>query len=117
MTASDAPAEQSGVATRDAERVRLSLSVATDGGLRTVSVGGDIDLGTRSAVHSACVADDSREVVVDLHTTTFLDCSGYGALVAARRELEGRGGSLRWFGPTGQPARFLALLGRLEQTA
>ncbi len=115
MTACDGPADHPGVATRHHERICLSLSVATDGGLRTVSVGGDIDLGTRSAVLSACVADDSRDVVVDLHATTFIDCGGYGALVAARRELEDRGGSLRWSAPTGQPARFLALLGSLEQ--
>lgn len=117
MIACDGPADHPGVATCHDERIRLSLSVATDGGLRMVSVSGDIDLGTRSAVRSACVADDSRDVVVDLHATTFLDCSGYGALVAARRELEDRGGSLSWSAPIGQPARFLALLGTLEQTA
>jgi anti-anti-sigma factor len=105
------------VSTRHDRRVSLLLSVQTDGVLRTVSVSGDIDLGTRSAVHSACVAEESRDVVVDLHEAKFLDCSGYGALVAARRELEDRGGSLRWLAPTGQPARFLALLGTLEQTA
>jgi anti-anti-sigma regulatory factor len=49
-------------------------------------------------------------VVVDLAETTFMDCCGYGGLVAARLVLEQRGGSLTVRNQTGQPARVLALL-------
>ena len=98
-------------------RPRFSVVVADEGGLRTIRVIGDIDVATRSKVYEACVAGNSRDVVIDLRATTFIDCGGYSALVAARRELEDRGGRLSWVGSTGQPQRFLKLLGVLEQAA
>ena len=97
-------------------RSRFSVDIAAVGRVRTVKVVGDIDVATRSTLHAACTADDGCDVMVDLRATTFIDCGGYGALVAARRDLEARGGSLSWFGPSGQPQRFLQLLGALEPT-
>lgn len=117
MIECDGPQESSTTATRESPRPGVSLTIRNTDGRRTVLVGGEIDLGSSSTLHSACIADDSHDVVVDLHDARFLDCSGYGALLAARHELEDRGGSLTWSAPTGQPARFLALLGSLEQTA
>ncbi|MGZ4725687.1 MAG: STAS domain-containing protein [Ilumatobacteraceae bacterium] len=46
-----------------------------------------------------------------------MDCSGYGGLVAARLDLERRGGSMTLRGPTGQPAELLALLAVSEGEA
>ncbi len=45
---------------------------------------------------------------------TFMDCCGYGALVAARRALRLEGGSLTLRNQSGQPAALLGLLSSLE---
>jgi anti-anti-sigma factor len=86
-------------------------------GRHLVQVAGELDFAGRDMVHGACVVDDSRDITVELHDLTFLDCSGYSGLVAARFELASRGGSLIVSRPKGQPARFLALVARLETSA
>jgi anti-anti-sigma factor len=99
----------------DRARRALSVSVSTDGQRRVIHLSGELDFASRDVVHGACVVDDSRVVAVDLDRLTFLDCSGYSGLIAARLELRSRGGSLTWNRPTGQPARFLAALEALER--
>jgi anti-anti-sigma factor len=96
------------------QRNAFSVSVSSADGCRVIHVAGELDLATRDVVHGACVVDDGHQVVVDLAEITFLDCSGYSGLIAARQELEDRGGSLVWRDPSGQPARFLALLSVVE---
>jgi anti-sigma B factor antagonist len=83
-------------------------------GRRTVHVSGELDLATRDVVHGACVVDGGRHVTVDLGAITFLDCSGVTGLLAARHQLERRGGSLTLVDAVGQPARLLAMLGEVE---
>lgn len=99
-------------------RVRraLSVGVSIEDERRVIHLAGELDLASRDVVHGACVADESCDVAIDLDQLTFLDCSGYSGLVAARLELQSRGGSLSWIRPTGQPSRFLALLAGLEQS-
>ncbi|MGZ4790460.1 MAG: STAS domain-containing protein [Ilumatobacteraceae bacterium] len=53
-------------------------------------------------------------VVVDMTDLTFIDCCGYGALIAARRILTDLGGSLTMRNPADQPAFLLELLHDLE---
>jgi anti-anti-sigma factor len=92
----------------------MNVSVSTDGGSHVVNVSGALDMGTRDSVEQACLAGDDNAVVVEMADLTFMDCCGYGALVAARRVLHERGGSLTLSNQAGQPARLLALLGGVQ---
>jgi anti-anti-sigma factor len=53
-------------------------------------------------------------VVIEMSALTFMDCCGYAGLVAARRVLEERGGSLTFSNQEGQPARLLVMLGAVD---
>jgi anti-anti-sigma factor len=92
----------------------LDVRVSTDGGLRVVNVSGELDMGTRDSLERACLANEDMSVVVEMADLTFMDCCGYGALVAVRRAIQERGGSLTLSNQVGQPARLLMLLGALE---
>ena len=76
-----------------------------------VALTGELDLATRQVAYDACVASESRDVVVDLGALSFMDCSGYGALMAAVSVLRSRGGSLTLRNVQGEPARLLLLIG------
>lgn len=93
----------------------FSLQVTVDGACRVVHVTGELDMASRVAMVDGCLAGDSLEVVVDLAGATFMDCSGYGALVRATGVLRTRGGSLTLTGEVGEPARLLSLLDRKER--
>lgn len=93
----------------------FSVRVTLDGDRQVVHVTGALDMASRVAMVDGCVAGDSLQVVVDLAGVTFMDCSGYGALVRASRGLRGRGGSLTLVGEVGEPARLLSLLDRRER--
>jgi anti-anti-sigma factor len=90
--------------------VGFTVTNSTDGSCRVVGLGGELDLLTCQVANRACLEGDRIAVVVDLAETTFMDCCGYGGLVAARLDLEQRGGTLTVRNQTGQPARVLALL-------
>jgi anti-anti-sigma factor len=92
----------------------FSLSISRDGGDRIVQVGGELDLATRNFVRRACLAGRRKTVVVEMAEMTFMDCSGYGGLVAARLTLQERGGSLTLRNQAGQPAELLNMLAALE---
>ncbi len=79
-----------------------------------VHLAGELDIATRDLAHRVCVGSDHLDVAVDLEQTTFMDCAGYGGLVAARLDLERRGGSLTLRNPIGQPADLLSLLALSE---
>ncbi|MEO8267518.1 MAG: STAS domain-containing protein [Ilumatobacteraceae bacterium] len=81
---------------------------------RIVEIDGELDVATRGLVREACLTGRRTEVVVEMAETTFMDCSGYGSLVAARRILSRHGGSLTLRNQTGQPAELLAMLAKLE---
>ena len=92
----------------------LNVSVSGDAGPLVVNVSGQLDMGTRDSVEQACLAGDEMSVVVEMADLTFMDCCGYGALVAARRVIQDRGGSLTLSNQVGQPARLLMMLGAFE---
>ena len=94
---------------------RLLLDVYITQHTCVVHVTGELDLATRNQLLSASTAGHHPDMVIDLGGITFMDCSGYRSLVAARRIIEGEGRSLRIRGQTGQPARFLDLVAELEQ--
>ena len=92
----------------------FSLSVSERDGHRVVRIGGELDIATRSRVRQACVGGFDNAVDVEMAEMTFMDCCGYGALVAARLQLQERGGSLTVLNQVGQPARLLTVLAALE---
>lgn len=94
---------------------RLLLNVVITQNTCVVHVTGELDLVTRNQLVSAATAGHHPEIVIDLSGVSFMDCSGYRALVASRRIVEGEGRSLRIRGQTGQPARFLDLIAELEE--
>jgi anti-anti-sigma factor len=92
----------------------FKLHVSRRGGHRVVRVGGELDVATRAHVRHACLAGRGNTVVVEMAGISFMDCSGYGGLVAARLILEASGGSLTLRHQTGQPAELLDMLARLQ---
>ena len=90
-----------------------TVSISTADGCRVVHVSGELDIVSRNLVSRACLAGGDNTVVVEMASVTFMDCCGYGGLVAARRILEDNGGSLTLLNQAGQPARLLTLLSAL----
>ena len=75
---------------------------------------GELDAVSRAAAIAACSSAEELDVLVDLSGVVFMDCAGYGALVAAKSDLERRGGTMALINPLGAPRRLLALLDQLE---
>ncbi len=92
----------------------FTVNISADDGNRVVQICGELDLVTRNQVHLACLAGGDTAVVVEMAETTFMNCCGYGGLVAARQELQENGGSLTLRNQAGQPAQLLTLLSMLE---
>lgn len=83
-----------------------------------VEAPGELDAVTRGACYRAMTKDDgASRVMLDLARTTFMDCGGYRAIVAARNDLRGTGSELVLTGSTGQPAFLLGLIDRLQPIA
>ena len=91
----------------DPDDVRFTVCGATDGTHRVVYVSGELDMDARDLARRACLEGIDLAVVVDMADLAFMDCSGYGALSAARTILVDLGGSLSVRNQTGQPARLL----------
>lgn len=80
----------------------------------TLRVGG---LGELSAVNATTFRDETRAALddtvttldIDLSTTTFLDSSGLGALIALHKTMVSRGGSVRVVRPTPMALQVLEL--------
>jgi anti-anti-sigma factor len=100
--------------TVDLDDLTFTLGISTEGSYRVVEICGELDLAGRNLVIRACLADTDKAVVVEMAETTFMDCSGYGGLIAARQELQQRGGSLTLRNQAGQPAKLLDLVSQLE---
>jgi anti-anti-sigma factor len=98
----------------DSDVPLFDLSESIEHGSSVIQVSGQLDIATRNRCLEACLGAHHVAVVVDMATLTFMDCAGYGALVAARRALQARGGSLTLRHATGQPARLLATLVRVD---
>jgi anti-anti-sigma factor len=92
----------------------FTVSVSKRGRHRVVRVGGELDIATRSQVRDACLSGRGNVVVVDMAHATFMDCSGYGGLVAARQMLQASGGSLTLRHQNGQPAQLLKMFVHLH---
>ncbi|MER0443662.1 STAS domain-containing protein [Streptomyces sp. Edi4] len=88
--------------------------VATDaGGIRVLTVAGEIDYHTGDTLHRALGttgAGDAR-VVLDLHQVTFMDSSGINILITAHHALTEAGGWLRLAAPAEAVLRTISLVG------
>ena len=97
-------------------RPELILNVFPERDNCTVHVTGELDLATRKQLLTTTTAGNHPTMVIDLAGVTFMDCSGYGSLVASRLAIEGSGRTLTIRGQTGQPARLFELIVELEST-
>ncbi len=80
---------------------------------RLVRIAGELDTASGDLVLRSCTHGRTADVVVDLTDLTFMDCGGYGSLVAARLRLEGLGRTLVIVGAVGEPRRLLDLIDQL----
>jgi len=74
-----------------------TVRTTTYDGVPVVHVGGELDLHGVDDVRRELVAlvhEEHPEVVVDLTRVTFIDSTGLGVLVGARKEIHQRGGRL-----------------------
>jgi anti-anti-sigma factor len=80
----------------------------------TVTISGEIDIATCRAMRDALAAELGHGPVhleVDMSTVTFMDASGIGVLLAARRQAVDAGGSLTLRAPSRATRRLTGVLG------
>jgi anti-sigma B factor antagonist len=98
--------------------VAVSVSIAGQGGLATVTVIGDLDLAAAEivtqAIQQEVTATGARAVHVDLSGTQFIDSSGIGILLKGRRAADRTGVAYRVTGATDMVRQILRLSGVLE---
>ena len=76
----------------------LSLTTRQDGGTTVVEIAGEIDVYTAPQLRSQLLdasAAGNADLVLDMTGVTFLDSTGLGILVGARRRAVEAGGDLR----------------------
>jgi len=96
---------------------KLSIRVFTAHETRVIHVTGELDLATCDQLVTASTAGPHPTMTIDLGGVTFMDCSGYGSLIASRHIIQSQGGALTITGQTGQPARLFELIAELEKCA
>jgi anti-sigma B factor antagonist len=76
----------------------LKIQVEELDGTVTLRVHGEIDLATAPGLRAhldGVVAANTTDLVVDIHEVRFIDCYGYGLLMAAAQQTRERGRTLR----------------------
>ncbi|MEV7083649.1 STAS domain-containing protein [Streptomyces sp. NPDC093516] len=83
---------------------RLSVTASAEGGIRVVSVAGEIDHLTGEVLREALAPSGTADVrvVVDMRQVSFMDSAGINVFLTAHRSLTRAGGWLRLaaVGPT-----------------
>lgn len=92
----------------------IRIIVESSNDIRLVQFEGELDVFSRELVVRSCTEGEARVVIVDLSRLTFLDCGGYGALVAARSVLARNHRTLALVGAVGEPPRLIDLIERRE---
>jgi anti-sigma B factor antagonist len=67
-------------------------------GTHVVAVGGELDMGAAPALRDTIerlIEEGVETLVVDMNEATFIDSTSIGILMAAKRRLRARGGSLQ----------------------
>jgi anti-anti-sigma factor len=108
------PTDNTALADDNPEDSASTAHNPTEQSPQVICVQGELDMATCAVWFDACVATGDR-LIVDLSAVTFMDCSAFSAFVAARLELERRGGTLTLRNSTGQPERLLTLITHLDQ--
>jgi anti-anti-sigma factor len=82
-----------------------------------VRVGGEVDLATAPELAAALeeALAGGRAIVLDLSDVDFIDTSGVGAMLDARRQISDRNAELMVVAPPGSPARRLLELTELTE--
>jgi anti-anti-sigma factor len=94
----------------DGRPTRLYARVDQHDDAPIVMLTGEVDLSTLPELR-ACLAPLEGRVIVDLYGVSFLDSSGIGVLVAARKALSSNGGDLMLRSPRYGVRRVLELTG------
>ncbi len=89
---------------------RFTIEVYPEGRSCVVRATGELDFASRTMLFEASIDGNHPAMVIDLGAVTFMDCGGYGSLVASRHSLQQTGRTLKLRGATGQPARLLELI-------
>jgi anti-anti-sigma factor len=76
-----------------------------------VALRGDLDIVSADFLTAVLVDAATSTVVVDLSGLTFMDCSGIGALVAARNSIASEMGQMVVTGPSGIVRKALHVVG------
>jgi anti-sigma B factor antagonist len=93
----------------------LTANVAELGKWVVIAIGGEVDLATAPTLRSKLVALAAEypgsPIAVDLGGVSFIDSSGLGVLIGARRRAVENGGTLVLVGLLPPVARLLAITG------
>jgi len=105
-----------GLPREDAARLP-GLSVADRGGVAVVSLRGELDFLSASALQAYLISDIRRQArarcVADLTGLAFIDCACLSVLVRHCKEIRGQGGSFALAAPQPAVLRILAVTGLL----
>ncbi len=94
------------------DNLRLHTRVHHDGQYPVLAVAGEIDVFTAPLFKQAVVnlvAEGHRHLFLDMREVTFMDSSGFGALLGATKRLRPEGGSLNLIGCSRTIQRMLHL--------
>jgi anti-anti-sigma factor len=94
--------------------------IAASGDRAVLRIDGDIDTGTAPQLRERVrdlAGNGTAHVIADLRGVRFVDSAGLGALVAARKELRGRAGSLMLVAGTGRIVQVLRITGLTDAFA
>lgn len=92
----------------------LAIESATDEGILVMSVRGDLDLYSAPELRArllAAIDDGADAVILDLRTTTFMDSTALGVIVAAMKALRAQDGRLVLVNESRSIAKTLAITG------
>jgi anti-sigma B factor antagonist len=92
----------------------LVVDVRHDGAAAIVSMAGELDVSTAPELVDICrsvYAQGTRDVVLDLTDTSFLDSSGLRALIGAQQLFGDDGGNVRLSHPSEPVMRLLEITG------
>jgi anti-sigma B factor antagonist len=94
------------------DNLRLHTHVRSDGPHPVLAVAGEIDVFTAPLFKQAVVnlvAEGHRHLFLDMREVSFMDSSGFGALLGATKRLRPEGGSLNLIGCSKTIQRMLHL--------
>lgn len=79
------------------EGIRLETGIREIDGMKVLDVAGEIDVYTapqfKDAVNSI-IDDGQKHLIIDMGAITYMDSSGFGALLSATRRLRPQGGTI-----------------------